>query len=355
MKTQEERKRKMLIVLPALLLPFLALGFYALGGGKGAGQAQSQQVGKGLNTYLPGAQLKGQQPQDKMALYDKAKRDFASANSVSGSNAFAALGWDTVSQIKPEQGNDARNNEVRINQKLSEINRQISQPATATRYANNYPNANSTSPDMDRLEKLLKKKSQGNAEDPEMKQLGTMLDKIMQIQNPSLVKEKQQTGQTAVKDSAFKAIPAMIDGNQKVAPGGVVNLRLRDTITLNGITIPKGQSLSGSCIIANQRLLLDIKNIRLGTAIIPVNLTVFALDGLPGINAPEAELGEAAVNGANGALANMEFLSMDQAFTTQAATAGINAAKGLLGKKAKKIRVKLKGNQAVLLRNNQLK
>ncbi len=355
MKTQEERKRKMLLVLPVLLLPFLALGFYALGGGKGAGQAQSQQVGKGLNTYLPGAQLKGQQPQDKMALYDKAKRDFASANSVSGSNAFAALGWDTVSQIKPEQGNDARTNEVRINQKLSEINRQISQPATATRYANNYPNANSTSPDMDRLEKLLKKKSQGNAEDPEMKQLGTMLDKIMQIQNPSLVKEKQQTGQTAVKDSAFKAIPAMIDGNQKVAPGGVVNLRLRDTITLNGITIPKGQSLSGSCIIANQRLLLDIKNIRLGTAIIPVNLTVFALDGLPGINAPEAELSEAAVNGANGALANMEFLSMNQAFITQAATAGINAAKGLLGKKAKKIRVKLKGDQAVLLRNNQLK
>ncbi len=147
----------------------------------------------------------------------------------------------------------------------------------------------------------------------------------------------------------------MIDGNQKVAPGGVVNLRLRDTITLNGITIPKGQSLSGSCIITNQRLLLDIKNIRLGTAIIPVNLTVFALDGLPGINAPEAELGEAAVNGANGALANMEFLSMDQSFTTQAATAGINAAKGLLGKKAKKIRVKLKGDQVVLLRNNQLK
>jgi hypothetical protein len=35
MKTQEERKRKMLLVLPLLLLPFLALAFYALGGGTG--------------------------------------------------------------------------------------------------------------------------------------------------------------------------------------------------------------------------------------------------------------------------------------------------------------------------------
>ena len=33
MKTQEERKRKMLLILPLLLLPFLALAFYALGGG----------------------------------------------------------------------------------------------------------------------------------------------------------------------------------------------------------------------------------------------------------------------------------------------------------------------------------
>jgi hypothetical protein len=37
-------------------------------------------------------------------------------------------------------------------------------------------------------------------------------------------------------ESAFKAIPAIIDGNQKVASGGVVKLRLQDTIRINGIS-----------------------------------------------------------------------------------------------------------------------
>jgi hypothetical protein len=355
MKTQEERKRKMLLVLPLLLLPFLALAFYALGGGKGSLSNGNQQISKGLNTTLPGAQLQHEKAQDKMALYDKAMRDSASAKSRASGNAFAALGWDTSRQGQSNKSlptHSAQVNETKINQKLAEINRQISQPEPVAHYPNNYSNTNSASPDLDRMEKLIKSKERGNTPDPEMKQLNTMLDKIMQIQNPGLAKAKQ-TDKPVSKDSAFKAIPAMIDGNQKVMNGGVVKLRLQDTIRINGVTFPKGQSLSGSCTVTNQRLLLDIKNIRLGTSILPVNLTVFSLDGMQGINAPEAELGGAAGDGANGALENMEFLSMDQSVSTQAATAGINAAKGLLGKKVKKIRIKLKGGVTVLLRNNK--
>ncbi|MFD0792028.1 conjugative transposon protein TraM [Mucilaginibacter litoreus] len=115
----------------------------------------------------------------------------------------------------------------------------------------------------------------------------------------------------------------------------------------------KGQSLSGSCSVTNQRLLLEIRNIRIGTSIMPVNLTVFSLDGMAGINAPEAELGEAAGNGAGGALSGMQFVSMDQSIGTQAASAGISAAKELFTKKVKKIRVRLKGGQQVLLRINR--
>jgi conjugative transposon TraM protein len=191
-----------------------------------------------------------------------------------------------------------------------------------------------------------------------MAQLNTMLDKIMQIQNPVLVKEKGSAGgsgntSVAVKDSTFKAIPAFIDGNQKVKPGGVVKLKLADSVRIGSYTFPKGQSLSGSCSVMNQRLLLEIRNIRIGTSIMPVNLTVFSLDGMAGINAPEAELGEAAGNGAGSALSSMEFMGMDQSLGTQAASAGISAAKELLGKKVKKIRVKLHGGQQVLLRINR--
>ena len=205
------------------------------------------------------------------------------------------------------------------------------------------------------MERLLKEKqSEVNTPDPQMTQLSTMLDKIKEIQNPGLVSERLKKEIAGKKpDSAFKAIPAVIDGNQKVLTGGVVKLLLADTIRINGLLLRKGQSLSGLCSITNQRLLLDIKNVRLGTSIIPVNLTVFSLDGMAGIAAPEAEIGEAAGQGANSALESMQFLSADYSLGTQAATAGISAAKNLLGKKVRRIKVKLHGGQQVLLKVNK--
>ncbi|HWY36995.1 MAG TPA: conjugative transposon protein TraM, partial [Bacteroidia bacterium] len=239
-----------------------------------------------------------------------------------------------------------------IKERLAAINGQISQPPHPVKQVSTTTD-DSQAEQLKALEKLLKQKqAETLAPDPQMAQLSGMLDKIREIQNPSLVKTNAKTDHV-VTDSAFKAIPALIDGNQKVKPGGVVRLRLQDTIVINGITYPKGQSLSGLCTVTNQRLLLDIKNIRIGTAIIPVNLTVFSLDGMAGIAAPEAELGEAAGDGANGALESMQFLSGDYSIGTQAATAGISAAKSLLGKRVKKIRVKLKGGQQVLLRINR--
>jgi hypothetical protein len=355
MTTPEEKKRKMLLFLPLLVLPFMAFGFYALGGGKGDAQAQIASNSKGINTQLPGAKFQKDKAVDKMSLYNRAQRDGAAGKSKSAVGAFAALGWDTS---KYQQGikasaNTAIDNEVKIKERLAQINQQINKPVPIAKQPPADGEANAKSADLDRLEKLLKQKQQARAPDPQMQQLNTMLDKIMQIQNPSMVRDKWQTAQPTVKDSVFKAIPAIIDGNQKVAPGGVVKLRLQDTIRINGLSIPKGQTVFGSCAITNQRLLLDIRNIRLGTAIIPVNLTVFSLDGMAGVAAPEAELGEAAGSGANGALENMQFLSMDNSLSTQAATAGISAAKGLLGKKFRKIRVKLKRGETVLLRVNK--
>jgi conjugative transposon TraM protein len=186
-----------------------------------------------------------------------------------------------------------------------------------------------------------------------MKQLNSMLTKIQAIQNPESVKAKPK--KKAGSDSAFRAIPAVIDGRQKVMNGGTVRLKLTDSIKLKGIVLPKGQLLFGACQVTNQRLLLNIQNIRIGKEIIPVDLTVFSLDGLPGIPAPEAELSGAAGDGANNALESMQFLSMDESLGSQAAAGGINAAKGLFSKKVKKIKVKLKDNFAVLLRDNTRK
>lgn len=345
----------MLLVLPVFVLLLSALGFYALGGGQGAGTVSAAERKPGINTALPGAQLQKDGPADKMGLYEKAQRDSAAEKSHSAAGAFAALGWDAAKLNRPV--NTAVDNEKRIQERLAAINQQINQPPQPLRTVAAAPVAdNGQAEQLKQLENMLKQKQvESTAPDPQMAQLSAMLDKIKEIQNPALVPDKvraAEVGAVPVPDSAFKAIPALIDGNQKVAPGGVVKLVLADTVRVAGMLLQKGQLLWGACSVTNQRLLLDIKNIRLGSSIIPVNLTVFSLDGMAGIAAPEAELGAAAGQGADGALQGMQFLSGDYSLGSQAAVAGISAAKGLLGKKAKRIRVKLHGGQQVLLRLN---
>ncbi|MDB5144571.1 MAG: Conjugative transposon TraM protein [Mucilaginibacter sp.] len=347
--------RKFLLVLPLLILPFMTMAFWALGGGKGNPNEQASHS-KGINTDLPEAQFKKDAPQDKLSLYDQAARDSASASSHAANPVFTLKRDSSHAVLQGQSTADA--NEVKLSQKLAQLKQEINKAPeptvpTSSAVTPKTPPATNTA-DVDRLENLMKSMNNKDGDDPEMKQLEGMIDKIIQIQHPEMVASKQPDNQLKpVADSLFKAIPATIDGDQKVAQGGAVKLCLQDTVTLKGITLPKGFNLYGNCAITNQRLLLQIKSIRLGTSIIPVDLTVYYTDGMPGLPAPEAELANAGGNGAANAVQSMEFLPYDQSLTTQAASAGISAAKTLFGKKVKKIRVKLKNGDALLLRNNQ--
>jgi hypothetical protein len=346
---QRAKQRKFLLVLPLLILPFLTLGFYALGGGKADVSRQVQQ--QGINTQLPEAQFKNEKQQTKMGLYDQAARDSVSASNAAVNPAFGFKDENAgQSATVSKPGLTADDHEQEIKQKLAQIRQEVNRPEPVVKPVT-VPQ--SDDPNAEKLEKLLKSMEQGKTEDPEMQQLGALLDKIQAIQNPGLAESSLKANLPAVKDTAFKAIPAAIDGSQKVLQGGIVKLRLTDTMHLKGMVFNKGQLLFGNCTIVNQRLLLDIKNIRIGTAIVPVDLTVYSLDGIIGLNAPEAELAEAAGSGTDDALQSMQFLSMDRSLVTQAAGAGISTAKSLLGKKVKRVKVKLEADRQVLLRNNK--
>ncbi|WP_304066925.1 conjugative transposon protein TraM [Pedobacter glucosidilyticus] len=348
METNEKNKRKLLWVLPLLILPFMALAFYALGGGKGDVSAQELNANRGINTSLPDAQFKKEEPQDKWSIYEQAKSESAGepdslSLSVAG-QSFAA----TTSIPDP--------NEQRIHEKLAQINQEINRPAQPKIYS--APSTGSTaamSKDVDRLEKLMRSMQEDKTEDPEMQQLSGMLDKILAIQNPDLITRHPGKANTVKPDSKFRAIPAVIADAQKAVQGAAIRLCLQDTITINGQLIPKGHSIFGTCRITNQRLLLDIQNIRLGNSIIPVDLTVYSLDGMVGIDAPEAMLADAAGNGAVDAVRSIGMYGIDQSIAAQVAGAGIDAAKDLFDKKVRRIKVKLKAGQSVLLCNNQLR
>lgn len=345
----KERTKKMLLALPLLVLPFLALAFYALGGGKGTVTDDALNAGQGINTSLPDAAFRKEDPQDKLSLYEQAGRNRPDTDTLPAS--VTERGFTLSAQPDPH--------EQAISERLAQINEELNRPEPPVAVSPTFPVAPSPdiSGDVDRLEKLMRTMQEEKGEDPEMAQLTGMLDRILAIQNPDLfpLEAAAPLQENPVSDSLFRAIPAEIVKKQKAVQGASITLRLLDTVTLNGYLIPKGHEITGSCRITNQRLLLDIKNIRLGTSIIPVDLTVYSPDGMMGINAPEAELADAAGMGADNAARSIGLYGIDQNIATQVAGASIDAAKTLFSKRIRKVKVKLDAGTPVLLRNNQSK
>jgi hypothetical protein len=323
------KQRKFLLVLPLLVIPFLTMAFWALGGGSAPASGQPT-AAHGIDVTLPQAQFKKEPSANKMSVYQAALRD-------SAQNGVSPSFLNSVAE-KPAADQSAD----RIQAKLAQLNQQLAQPAPSTYQPQD-------DQQISKLHRMVSSVRANRQEDPEMAQLSHMLSQLQAIQNPGSVKTKSKPTDT----KSFKAIPAIIDGKQKVRDGGAVRLKLTDTVTIKDQALPKGQLLFGVCSVTNQRLLLTIQNIRLEKQIIPVSLTVFSLDGMPGIPAPEAELGGAAGNGADNALQSMQFLTMDQSLGAQAAAGGVNAAKSLFSKKIKKIKVKLKDEYPVLLKINK--
>lgn len=340
-----EKQRKFLLVLPLLIIPFLTMAFWALGGGK-AGSLPLRNS-KGLDTDLPEAHFKDKEKTGKMAVYEAARYD-STQDGISPA-FLKSMGLNKKSPQKADSLVTTDDQAQKIQVKLAQLNKQLNQPQTVSRQSDSYEEPEPQQ--VKQLKKMMRSMNSGNnAPDPEMQQLNNMLDKIQAIQNPASVQPKPAATEPA---KPFRAIPAVIDGKQKVMDGGAVKLKLTDTATLQHQFLSKGQEIFGVCQVTNQRLLLTIQNIRLDNQIIPVNLTVFSLDGMPGVPAPEAELGGAAGNGADNALQSMQFLTMDQSLGAQAAAGGINAAKGLFSKKVRKIKVKLSDEYPVLLKINQ--
>src|ERR1700722_3403793 len=70
------RKRKMLLILPAVLIPLLTLGFYAMGGGSGGKGGKGSGTTKGLNMSLPEAKIKSKgKGLNKLGFYRQSDQD----------------------------------------------------------------------------------------------------------------------------------------------------------------------------------------------------------------------------------------------------------------------------------------
>ncbi|MDQ8051929.1 MAG: conjugative transposon protein TraM [Pedobacter sp.] len=348
MERKTRDKRRILLVLPLLVMPFLALAFYAAGGGR------NDEGGKvsvrGINASLPDANFKTEEPVDKMGFYAKGEKDSAASGGIEGVAEKMGFGG------KVEDDKTAE-----INEKLAQLNREInsgpadvglgkssaSSQATKNRGSGSGDGMGS---DVDRLEMLMKSMKADKQRDPEMDQMNLMLEKILDIQNPARAQGKVVKGiygDGAEKE--FLAVPAEIATSGKVVQGATVRLKLLDSVVLKNVVVPKGHEVFGLCRLVNQRLLLDIKSIRLREMIIPVELTMYSMDGMPGIEAKDAVFGDVASGGAVDAVGGISVYGLD-GIGGQVAGAGIDAAKSLFSRKVRVVRVKLHSGEKVLLR-----
>jgi len=244
------RQRRFLLVLPLLVLPFMTMIFWALGGGKvqkAEAQAQKQE---GFNIKLPDAILKDDKPMNKMSYYDQAQLDSAKfrelikndpnyksltlsepSDSLLGQNRFQELpdkrGLNT-SLYGSGDYNDP--NEEKIYRKIAELNKEMNKPVNPTAEANydylkdarsNNKVAKVGSEDIDRLEQMMDMMNQHDKEDPELQQLNGMLEKILDVQHPERIQEKLRRTSQARKDQVFAVsakahdIPvSLLDANQ---------------------------------------------------------------------------------------------------------------------------------------------
>jgi conjugative transposon TraM protein len=401
------KERKFLMVIPLLILPFITMGFWALGGGKQSGALYDTAATKGLNTTLPQAQFKDQKSQDKMDVYQNAKTDSVSSSGSGvsesfvrsmGLNATKANQADSITKISTANLTGAPTtadmNEAKIQAKLAAINQQINQPQTPDYNTGSSGQSNADVKRLQLMAKAMNNNDGGN--DPEMKQLTQILQQINNIQNPGNANSRsrsqslknhqrvypvlaakdddddnnqgsQMTVQYAAYDGGGKGkkhrsagneqaagntIQAVVHEDQTLVSGAVIKLRLEDGIYVNGRMIPKGSFVYGTCALNNERLEIKIASIRYLNNILPVSLSVYDLDGMEGLYVPGSIGRDAAKNGVGDAVQSMQMMSMNQSVGTQAASAGVEAAKGLFNHKVKQIKVKVKAGYEVLLKDS---
>lgn len=118
-----------------------------------------------------------------------------------------------------------------------------------------------------------------------------------------------QPGNAANSGQQGISVSASVYNDQTVKSGGTVFLRTTETFKISGIIIPRNTRVSGIASFSGSRLTVSIKNIRVGDKLIPVNLKVYDMDNMVGINIPaetaENIISQEAENTASGALSGL--------------------------------------------------
>lgn len=417
--TKLQRQKKFLLMLPVLVLPFVTMAFWSLGGGKGKSGEPVVQKTNGLNLSLPSAHIKDDDKEDKLTFYEKAQKDEqkvedaikndpyyqlpAGGTPVKDTNELAHIlskypsQYSTGLNASPVHGEGYKDpNEAKIMERLSMLQNEINKPQRKVPETQPPYTGETTSPvsgDVDRLEEMMHAMKDRQGGDPEMERLEGMLDKVMDIQHPDRVKERmkekslEQKGKVfsvsrsidnhrvsvfgrkdtsdkklkskpagfygvstqSVEEPSDNAIEAVVHETQTLVNGSVVKFRLLNDIYIAGTLIPKDNFVYGIASLDGERLHITINSIRYQQSLFPTELEVHDIDGLAGIYVPGSITRDVAKQSADNSMQGLEMTTLSPSIGVQAASAGISAAKSLLSKKVRLIKVSVKAGYKVLL------
>jgi conjugative transposon TraM protein len=409
--TQFLKKRKFLAVMPLLAIPFLLFAFYSMDGGKGEQvSGRNEGAGMGFNTQLPKAQFdKKDAGMNKLAFYKKADQDSLKRHEFFRQDPYHSRSKDTIGLTSLKSSTPALDPRAdALIKKLDLLRQSIRQPnmpvyhdlshssqLSANAVAGNVdkPGSQGTSTsglseataaaNIRKLEAILHTSSGTDTPkiDPQLMQLSKMLDKVIALQrnklgyseeialpedNPNSSRDNQgifpeihhvsepSTIKTAqFNDSSATAIPAIVQEDQTLVAGATIALRLPEESTINRVRISKDELVYGVVSINNDRMLIHINSIRFRQSIYFTALQVYDMDGLPGIHIPDMLNRDVAKESADQGVNSMNLAAFDPGIGAQAANAGIQAAKSLISRKVRLVRVSVKAGYQVLLRNTK--
>jgi len=408
-----KRQRRFLMMLPVLAFPFITMVFWALGGGTDAKAENTPSVIKGFNMHLPDAFLKDDPSLTKMSYYEQIAKDSAKLRDLIKNDPYYKLDHlnDSTGLILPqkiplsstESVNRSNNrihgvdpNEQKIYSKLQELNKVLSSTSTSgVQKDSDIKFDKNTNPDIEHIERLMRSVNETPDQDPEMQQLSSMLDKILQIQQGENVDDQKKIAQKQLNESyasaskvendpvsllannlsnanrrldrvnttnkfyslddgtesldSSNAFTAIIATTQTLVNGSTIKLMLTADVLIDKTVIPANSLVYGIVALNGERLDVSIKSIRYKNSVFPINWQVHDLDGLSGIYIPGAITRDVAKQSADRAVQSIGLNTLDPSIGAQAASAGIEAARTLISKKVKLIKVTVKEGYQVLL------
>lgn len=324
------KRNKPLLFLPLVLIPFIVLIFYVLGGGtkkeKEEQKQKEQQVPKGANYTLPDAD-KSVAIYDKMDNYSAQKavtttHDYNIAGETD-STTEQSLEEETLTEEKllSEKRNLYKNDPVpemnvdvssdlmaHIRQKEKRVREDLknSQAETKSRNENQDSDLDETNKKdskvqkestgiaptgIEELDRVFRQNSrlakQNDSLSIRLKEASAKNEKLEGEKNKRSTLEKGGKSGFKPKETAVPVIEAEVYETTTVLTGNRVKLRLLEEAWLNGVKIPVNTFLYGICEVSNERLQIEVLQIPVGEKFVPVEVTVCDLDGLPGLYVPD--------------------------------------------------------------------